>query len=48
MPIVQQEVQDVYDMLTKFQANSSVFELPNLCLKAAILDSNFLDRFDNS
>ena len=34
MPTIQQQVVDMYAMLTKFQANLSVFELPNLCLKA--------------
>ena len=35
MPIVQQQVRDMYIMMTKFQVNLSAFELPNPCLKAS-------------
>ena len=41
IPIVQQQVLDVYSMLTKFQVNLSVFESPNLCLKAVNSDLQF-------
>ena len=41
IPIVQQQVLDVYSMLTKFQVNLSVFESPNPCLKAVNSDLQF-------
>ena len=48
IPIVQQQVLDVYSMLIKFQVNLSVFESLNPCLKTVISYFHFLDRFDNS